>query len=131
MKSILRPKLSIHENQAMTMRSHDFCTLPYKSPNLMSTLWIPGPLPLDFTASLLHTSSRSPELPYTPFREDPRHRPYLGVSSTPQPHIVKREPARGSAPHCYIPISKSYCTCLLYTSPSPRDRQKSRMPSSA
>ena len=25
---------------------------------------------------------------------------------------------------------KSYC-CLLYTSPSPRDRQKSRMPSSA
>ena len=23
------------------------------------------------------------------------------------------------------------CTCLLYTSPSPRDRQKSRMPSSA
>ena len=24
-----------------------------------------------------------------------------------------------------------YCTCLLYTSPSPRDRQKSRMPSSA
>ena len=25
----------------------------------------------------------------------------------------------------------SYYTCLLYTSPSPRDRQKSRMPSSA
>ena len=24
-----------------------------------------------------------------------------------------------------------YVTCLLYTSPSPRDRQKSRMPSSA
>ena len=24
-----------------------------------------------------------------------------------------------------------YCFCLLYTSPSPRDRQKSRMPSSA
>ena len=24
-----------------------------------------------------------------------------------------------------------YCNCLLYTSPSPRDRQKSRMPSSA
>eukprot|EP00828_Plagiopyla_frontata_P044009 TRINITY_DN704_c0_g1_i7.p1 TRINITY_DN704_c0_g1~~TRINITY_DN704_c0_g1_i7.p1 ORF type:complete len:107 (+),score=3.33 TRINITY_DN704_c0_g1_i7:103-423(+) len=27
---------------------------------------------------------------------------------------------------CQLP-----CTCLLYTSPSPRDRQKSRMPSSA
>ena len=26
---------------------------------------------------------------------------------------------------------KEYTTCLLYTSPSPRDRQKSRMPSSA
>ena len=24
-----------------------------------------------------------------------------------------------------------HCSCLLYTSPSPRDRQKSRMPSSA
>ena len=27
--------------------------------------------------------------------------------------------------------SEHYLTCLLYTSPSPRDRQKSRMPSSA
>ena len=28
-------------------------------------------------------------------------------------------------------IAAEYVTCLLYTSPSPRDRQKSRMPSSA
>ena len=28
-------------------------------------------------------------------------------------------------------IDKIYSPCLLYTSPSPRDRQKSRMPSSA
>ena len=28
-------------------------------------------------------------------------------------------------------IKVNYVTCLLYTSPSPRDRQKSRMPSSA
>src|SRR5678809_646756 len=27
--------------------------------------------------------------------------------------------------------TKQFITCLLYTSPSPRDRQKSRMPSSA
>ena len=27
--------------------------------------------------------------------------------------------------------TKAYSSCLLYTSPSPRDRQKSRMPSSA
>ena len=30
-----------------------------------------------------------------------------------------------------IPVVASKGTCLLYTSPSPRDRQKSRMPSSA
>ena len=29
------------------------------------------------------------------------------------------------------PDSQGYGSCLLYTSPSPRDRQKSRMPSSA
>ena len=28
-------------------------------------------------------------------------------------------------------VGAKYDTCLLYTSPSPRDRQKSRMPSSA
>ena len=28
-------------------------------------------------------------------------------------------------------INANYTACLLYTSPSPRDRQKSRMPSSA
>ena len=30
----------------------------------------------------------------------------------------------------YMEAHQYYC-CLLYTSPSPRDRQKSRMPSSA
>ena len=30
-----------------------------------------------------------------------------------------------------IKSSQAYFRCLLYTSPSPRDRQKSRMPSSA
>ena len=29
------------------------------------------------------------------------------------------------------PFAKKVNPCLLYTSPSPRDRQKSRMPSSA
>ena len=37
-----------------------------------------------------------------------------------------------SAAICYILIVLGlYYFCLLYTSPSPRDRQKSRMPSSA
>ena len=31
----------------------------------------------------------------------------------------------------YLTDCTLYVTCLLYTSPSPRDRQKSRMPSSA
>ena len=30
-----------------------------------------------------------------------------------------------------IVLTAGHCVCLLYTSPSPRDRQKSRMPSSA
>ena len=29
------------------------------------------------------------------------------------------------------PFSNNHCVCLLYTSPSPRDRVRSRMPSSA
>ena len=35
-----------------------------------------------------------------------------------------------TGPLCYV-ASNFRNTCLLYTSPSPRDRQKSRMPSSA
>ena len=40
---------------------------------------------------------------------------------------------KGSAASTIEPadILDSYISCLLYTSPSPRDRQKSRMPSSA
>ena len=33
--------------------------------------------------------------------------------------------------HNLVNISSKYTDCLLYTSPSPRDRQRSRMPSSA
>ena len=31
----------------------------------------------------------------------------------------------------FVPVALALYSCLLYTSPSPRDRQKSRMPSSA
>ena len=50
------------------------------------------------------------------------------------------EPPKRLALHWYlrgkaaliVEVEKSHsCCCLLYTSPSPRDRQKSRMPSSA
>ena len=49
---------------------------------------------------------------------------------------VEKTPAYGmktlfvTGIHSYITI-KQHIACLLYTSPSPRDRQKSRMPSSA
>ena len=51
----------------------------------------------------------------------------------------KSAPATGGVkkPHRYRPGTvalreiRRYQNCLLYTSPSPRDRQKSRMPSSA
>ena len=52
---------------------------------------------------------------------------------TPYNHIIALEPDTGRKFWEYDPgvnLERSY-SCLLYTSPSPRDRQKSRMPSSA
>ena len=37
----------------------------------------------------------------------------------------------GFFPFILLALSMGFLSCLLYTSPSPRDRQKSRMPSSA
>ena len=46
--------------------------------------------------------------------------------------IVKWEPLVGETRlHFIVQSEQPSQTCLLYTSPSPRDRQKSRMPSSA
>ena len=47
--------------------------------------------------------------------------PYLELITIPIKKKVKKETS----------ASEKSNTCLLYTSPSPRDRQKSRMPSSA
>ena len=41
------------------------------------------------------------------------------------------EKCESALKHDLTPANSQYVTCLLYTSPSPRDRQKSRMPSSA
>ena len=52
-----------------------------------------------------------------------------------RPLIEASTPEMSSAPMDFTPSPASWprmsSTCLLYTSPSPRDRQKSRMPSSA
>ena len=52
----------------------------------------------------------------------------------PQQRKIKEQAAlveRAGAGDRVLMTSGIYGTCLLYTSPSPRDRQKSRMPSSA
>ena len=46
-------------------------------------------------------------------------------------HRFTEEPAAAPPPCDEPPIVARRRRCLLYTSPSPRDRQKSRMPSSA
>ena len=45
-------------------------------------------------------------------------------------HAVGAETFRRIATYCKN-LGMDYLTCLLYTSPSPRDNDKSRMPSSA
>ena len=63
---------------------------------------------------------------------DPAHKGHLAISKEAKKRfklkkviwaITKKNPFKIE--------SKTSVTCLLYTSPSPRDRQKSRMPSSA
>src|SRR5678810_1459142 len=44
---------------------------------------------------------------------------------------LSEEQGKAAARQCGLAILSSLKACLLYTSPSPRDRQKSRMPSSA
>ena len=47
------------------------------------------------------------------------------------PDYAKAHFNLGNAYHEQGELDESITSCLLYTSPSPRDRQKSRMPSSA
>ena len=52
-----------------------------------------------------------------------------------EPGVINLDVTRAAAPHGYYfapdPSSQQVCSCLLYTSPSPRDQRGSRMPSSA
>ena len=49
----------------------------------------------------------------------------------PEDYEIQIRPRSGLAAKNNISVLNTPGTCLLYTSPSPRDRQKSRMPSSA
>ena len=60
------------------------------------------------------------------------------LTATQAAHVFGREAKSNFGKAATLEIKKSktgkrdrLCYCLLYTSPSPRDRQKSRMPSSA
>jgi carbon storage regulator len=62
-----------------------------------------------------------------------RNRVRLGIDAPKQVAIRRAEilPVGSLWVNCKAGVPIIPETCLLYTSPSPRDRQKSRMPSSA
>ena len=53
------------------------------------------------------------------------------MKSTPELMVRAQKQARDMVRKKFYPKYDEMGSCLLYTSPSPRDRQKSRMPSSA
>ena len=53
------------------------------------------------------------------------------AAADPMPTMADPGTQLGNVEDLGGPTPENYKTCLLYTSPSPRDRQKSRMPSSA
>ena len=63
----------------------------------------------------------------------PVARAWAAVPTAPQVKPAKTTPAVAAAPAPRVDSAPKWASecCLLYTSPSPRDRQKSRMPSSA
>ena len=64
------------------------------------------------------------------FKFDGIHLGQSDISPIFAKHIYK-EKIIGLSCYNSISLANQYLDCLLYTSPSPRDRQKSRMPSSA
>ena len=55
----------------------------------------------------------------------------LANTTNSELHLITVAPGNPDPVYHIHEGSLRYETCLLYTSPSPRDRQKSRMPSSA
>ena len=61
----------------------------------------------------------------------PHHRRKLARSVIETDEWLTAQDAEGRTYYYHAVTMETSWTCLLYTSPSPRDRQKSRMPSSA
>ena len=55
-------------------------------------------------------------------------RPRASLSGFARPELTQKQDANG---HTVLSTQRLSVGCLLYTSPSPRDRTRSRMPSSA
>ena len=56
---------------------------------------------------------------------------YSGPSKMIETHVTKKENMKDEDWVDSVSLSPTPYSCLLYTSPSPRDRTRSRMPSSA
>ena len=77
------------------------------------------------------TGSSGPKLAgYSEGPVDAQDRKHIEASRRDVPSTMV-EVREASAPFARDAANEARLTCLLYTSPSPRDRQKSRMPSSA
>ena len=99
----------------------------------------------DYTADTLRRSelASTPLAQFAQWLKDARARKIIDATAmmvstadaTGQPHsrvvLLKEFDDQGFVWYTYQESDKARQICLLYTSPSPRDRQKYRMPSSA
>ena len=97
----------------------------------------PASQPRDYTRAPISQSQPTPStgsaFPSTGFAGSTpqQHRPLPANSEfNPDQQVAIHDAGIQSTPHRHSAL-QVHNTCLLYTSPSPRDRQKSRMPSSA
>ena len=86
-----------------------------------SERWAPGFVEMLISLALLHVGDVDSQLAYSIRTTG------AGTSESPAPYIELFEQLLKK----HVLGQHEQRTCLLYTSPSPRDRQKSRMPSSA
>ena len=79
---------------------------------------------------LFNQSSVSLEIIGLPDYSNNENKDYISIISQWKLMIIDKPVIEGNLEHLKS-IMKAFYSCLLYTSPSPRDRQKSRMPSYA